>query len=165
MLSAGWWELIYYHGAGTSSPYHEKQVEKSAPEPVGWMICFLLMTLGLVCILSLLVVHYYYINVMYFSWWYTFVILSCLDSNVYFICIFQGCIYYHMEIYTMRPCALVSCAPSQSIGLVLGCALFWCWVSLCVLFTNSLLEFYWLRLLLACLWPFYSFWTTRLGFL
>ena len=30
--------------------------------------------------------------------------------------------------------------PSQSIGLVLGCALFWCWVSLCVPFTHSLLE-------------------------
>ena len=28
-------------------------------------------------------------------------------------------------------CASVSSIPSQSIGLAFGCALFWCWVSLC----------------------------------
>ena len=32
------------HGAGTSSPSHRQQVEEQAPKPVGWMICFLLMT-------------------------------------------------------------------------------------------------------------------------
>ena len=38
----------------------------------------------------------------------------------------------------MRHCALVSCTPSQSIGLVLGHALFWYWVSSCIPFSNSL---------------------------
>ena len=46
-----------------------------------------------------------------------------------------------MDIDTTWRIALVSCTPSQSEGLVLGCALFWCWVLLCVPFTNSLIEF------------------------
>ena len=33
------------HGAGTSSPSHWQQVEEQAPKPVGWTMCFLLMTL------------------------------------------------------------------------------------------------------------------------
>ena len=32
------------HGARTSSPSHWQQVEEQAPKPVGWMMCFLLMT-------------------------------------------------------------------------------------------------------------------------
>ena len=47
-----------------------------------------------------------------------------------------------MDIGAIWYCALVSCTPSQSIGLCFGCALFWCWVSLCVLLTNSLITFY-----------------------
>ena len=68
--------------------------------------------------------------------------------------------------------ALVGCTPSQSIGLFLGCALFWCWVSVCVPFTISLIEFYFIVnfimivvTIMGFLWPFFSFWTTRLGFL
>ena len=34
------------HGAGTSSPSHWKEVEEQAPKPVGWTMCYLLMTLG-----------------------------------------------------------------------------------------------------------------------
>ena len=41
--------------------------------------------------------------------------------------------------------ALVSSTPSQSIGLVLGCA-FWCWVSLGAPFTISLIEFYFIMI-------------------
>ena len=33
------------HGAGTSSPSHWQQVEEQAPKPVGWTMCFHLMTL------------------------------------------------------------------------------------------------------------------------
>ena len=40
----GGWEFDRSHGAGTSSPSHWQQVEEQAPKPVGWMICFLLMT-------------------------------------------------------------------------------------------------------------------------
>ena len=40
----GGWEFDRSHGAGTSSPFHWQQVEEQAPKPVGWMMCFLLMT-------------------------------------------------------------------------------------------------------------------------
>ena len=40
----GGWEFDRIHGAGTSSPSHWQQVEEQAPKPVGWMMCFLLMT-------------------------------------------------------------------------------------------------------------------------
>ena len=33
------------HGAGISSPSHWQQVEEQAPKPVGWTMCFVLMTL------------------------------------------------------------------------------------------------------------------------
>ena len=39
----GGWEFDRSHGAGTSSPSYWQQVEEQAPEPVGWMMCFLLM--------------------------------------------------------------------------------------------------------------------------
>ena len=41
----GGWEFDSSHGAGTSSPSHSQQVEEEAPKPVGWTMCFLLMTL------------------------------------------------------------------------------------------------------------------------
>ena len=41
----GGWEFDRSHGAGTSSPSHWQQVEEQAPKPVGWTMCFLLMTL------------------------------------------------------------------------------------------------------------------------
>ena len=41
----GWWEFDRSHGAGTSSPSHWQQVVEQAPRPVGWTMCFLLMTL------------------------------------------------------------------------------------------------------------------------
>ena len=51
-------------------------------------------------------------------------------------------------------CALVTCTPPHSIGLVLGCALFWCWVSLCSPFTISLIEFFLCLCKCATLWMF-----------
>ena len=41
----GGWEFDRSHGAGTSSPSHWQQVEEQTPKPVGWTMCFLLMTL------------------------------------------------------------------------------------------------------------------------
>ena len=41
----GGWEFDRSHGTGTSSQSHWQQVEEQAPKPVGWMMCFLLMTL------------------------------------------------------------------------------------------------------------------------
>ena len=53
-----------------------------------------------------------------------------------------GFLYHNMIIGTMWHYALVSSTPSQSIGQVLGCALFWCWVSLGAPVTISLIELY-----------------------
>ena len=41
----GGWEFDRSYGAGTSSPSHLQQVEGQAPKPVGWTMCFPLMTL------------------------------------------------------------------------------------------------------------------------
>ena len=78
--------------------------------------------------------------------WYDIVIPSYLVSNVCFNWIVQDSLYYNMAIDTMRHCPMVRCIPSHfSIGLDFWCALFLCWESLCVLFTNSR----WLRLSLG----------------
>ena len=50
--------------------------------------------------------------------------------------------HHNMDIGTMWHLTLVSSTPSQSIGLVFGCALFWYWVSLGAPVTISLIEFY-----------------------
>ena len=76
-------------------------------------------------------------------------ILSCLVSNVCFNSIVQGSLYQTMDIDTMWHCALVSRTPSQSVGLVLRWALFSCWVSFCVPFTNSLMKFYYILIVLT----------------
>ena len=73
--------------------------------------------------------------------WYDIVILSSLVSNVYFNCIVQDSLYHNADIGTMWHCVFVSCTPLQSIWLIFVCALFWCWWSLCVPLTNSLIEF------------------------
>ena len=95
--------------------------------------------------------------------WYGIIILSCLDSTVYFNCIVQDSLYHNMDIGTVWHCALVSCIPSQPVMLVFGCVLIWCWVSVCVRFTNS----YFIMMvatIIGILCPFYSFWTTYLSF-
>ena len=89
--------------------------------------------------------HIHIPNLVWSWWcvgWYDAVILSCLVSSIYSNCVFQDSLYHNMYIGTMWHCALVSCIPSQFIGLVLGCGLSWCWVSLCAPFTISLIEFY-----------------------
>ena len=60
------------HDAGTSSPSHWQQVEEQALRPVGWMMCFLLMT---------------------------FVPARKLCVNIY-VCIFLWVMYYDVYIHT-----------------------------------------------------------------
>ena len=59
----GGWEFDRSHGSGTSSPSHWQQVEEQAPKPVGWMMCFLLMTL--VPVQKLCVNIYIYMHSLY----------------------------------------------------------------------------------------------------
>ena len=88
----GGWEFDRSHGAGTSSPSHWQQVEEQAPKPVGWTMCFLLMTL--VPVQKLCVNIYVYIC-MYIPY----------TSSVI------GRIYNGSVIQYWR-----SCTPSRSIG-------------------------------------------------
>ena len=90
-----------------------------------------------------------YVKLVWPLWcvgWYDTFILCILVSNVHHNCIIQDSLYHAMDIYTMWHCSLVRCTPSQSIWLVLGCALLWCWVSLCAPFTISLIEFYFIMI-------------------
>ena len=72
--------------------------------------------------------------------WYCYCFLSGFKCT--FSCMVQYSLNHDMDISTMWHCTLVSSTPSQSIGLVFVCALFWCWVSLGALVTISLIEFY-----------------------
>ena len=121
----GGWEFDRSHGAGTSSPSHWQQVKEQAPKPVGWTMCFLLMTL--VPVQKLCVNIYVYIC-MYIPYT-SFVIRR---------------IYNGIAIQYWR-----SCTPSRSIG---ECAVPGLNAILCFLwFTNCVLLFD-KDLLLGCLW-------------
>ena len=74
---------------------------------------------------------------VYWKIWYCYCFLSGFKCT--FMCIVQYSLYHNMDIGTMWHCTLVSSTPSQSIGLVLGCALIWCWVSLGAPFIISLI--------------------------
>ena len=88
----GGWEFDHSHGAGTSSPSHWQQVEEQAPKPVGWMMCFLLMTLVPVQKLCVNIYLYICVHIPY-------------TSSVI------GCIYNGSVIQCWR-----SCTPSCSTG-------------------------------------------------
>ena len=121
----GGWEFYRSHGAGTSSPSHWQQVEEQAPKPMGWTMCFLLMTL--VPIQKLCVNIYVYICV-YIP--YT----SSVISRIY-----NGSVLQYWR----------SCTPSRSIG---ECAVPGLNAILCFLwFTNCVLLFD-KNLILGCLW-------------
>ena len=65
----GGWEFGRSHGAGTSSLSHSQQDEEQAPKPVGWMMCFLLMTFVPVqkfCV-NIYTYTYIYICIFYMS--------------------------------------------------------------------------------------------------
>ena len=72
--------------------------------------------------------------------WYDTVIISCFISNVHFNCIVQNSLYPYMDNGIMLHCALVGCTQSQSIEVVFGCGLFWCWVSLGTPYIHTLIK-------------------------
>ena len=88
--------------------------------------------------------------------------ILCIVGFVRFV------IYYNFDTGTMWHWAFVSCSPSQTVRLFFWCALSWRWVSLCVPFTNSLIEGYFIMVvatIVGMLCPFYLLWPTHLGFL
>ena len=111
----GGWEFDRSHGTGTSSPSHLQQVEEQAPKPVGWAMCFLLMTLVPAQKLCVNICVYVYMYIPY-------------TSSVI------GRIHNGSVIQYWR-----SCTPSRSIG---ECAVPGLNAILCFLwFTNCVLLF------------------------
>ena len=85
----GGWEFDRSHGTGTSSPSHWQQVGEQAPKPVGWVICFLVMTF--VAVQKLCVDMYIYIYIyypLYTNWPITNANLPhvIIQYILYFIC-------------------------------------------------------------------------------
>ena len=109
----------------TSSPSHWQQVEEQAPKPVGWTMCFLLMTL--VPVQKLCVNIYVYICVY----------IPYTSSVI-------GRIYNGSVIQYWR-----SCTPSRFIGECavpdLNAILCFLWFTNCVLLFDN-------NLILGCLW-------------
>ena len=89
----GGWEFDHSHGAGTSSPSHWQQVEEQAPKPVGWMMCFPLMTFVPVqklCVNIYIYIYIYLYALPYefcFLWFTNYVLLS--DDNS----LIPGCLW------------------------------------------------------------------------
>ena len=78
----GGWEFDRSHGDGTSSPSHWQQVKEQAPKHVGWMMCFLLMTL--------LPIQKLCVNNIYI---YVYICIPYMSSVI-------GRIYIYIYIYT-----------------------------------------------------------------
>ena len=83
----GGWEFDRSHGAGISSPSHWQQVEEQAPKPVGWMMCFLLMTF--VPVRKLCVNKYVYICSSIWVVFFGLPIVSCSLANS----LIPGCLW------------------------------------------------------------------------
>ena len=85
----GGWEFDRPHGAGTSSPSHWQQVEEQAPKPVGWIMCFLLMTF--VPVQKLCIYIYIYIYALLYEFcflWFTNCVLLSDDNSL-----IPGCLW------------------------------------------------------------------------
>ena len=76
------------HGTGTSSPSHWQQVEEQAPKPMGWMMCFFLMTFDpaqKLCVNEYIYVLFYESSI--FIWFTNCVLLSDYNSLI------PGCLW------------------------------------------------------------------------
>ena len=87
----GGWEFDRFHGAATSSPSHWQQVEEQAPKPVGWMLCFLLMTFVPAQKLCVNIYYIYAISIFLYEFcflWFTNCVLLSGDNRL-----IPGCLW------------------------------------------------------------------------
>ena len=96
---------------------------------------------------------------------YNYSVLPC------FKCIFQSyisgfSISWYWYRYHVTLC-IGHLHPTTAYRTDLGCAFLLCWVSLCVPFINSLMDYFIMLIvtIIGILWPLFLFWTVRLGFL
>ena len=125
----GVWSLL--HGAGTSSPSHWQQVEEQAPKPVGWTMCFLLMTL--VPVQKLCVNIYVYVY-MYVHSLYEF----CYRSYIQREC--------HSVLAKLHPITFYRIISGECAVPGLNATFCFLWFTNCVLLFDK-------GLILGCLWP------------
>ena len=129
----GGWEFDRSHGTGTSSPSHWQQVEEQAPKPVGWTMCFLLMTLVPVQKLCVNIYVYIYMCVYVYSL-YEF----CYRSYIQREC--------HSVSAKLHPITFYRIISGKCAVPGLNATFCFLWFTNCVLiFDNSLI--------LGCLWP------------
>ena len=97
----GRWEFDSSHGA--SSPSHWQQVEEQAPKPVGWIMCFLLMTF--VPIRKLCIDRHINIYIYMYIYKYIFIYMHFLCELCYrtYIYIQQEC---HSVLVKLHPVTL-----------------------------------------------------------
>ena len=130
----GEWEFDRSHGAGTSSPSQWQQVEEQAPKPVGWMMCFLLMT---------------------------FVPVQKLCVNIYTHSLYEFC--YGTYIYIQQEChsVLVKLHPITFYRTVFRVGGWWwgwgvrflCWMPLFIFFGSPIVSCSFIySLTLGCSW-------------
>ena len=104
------------------------------------------------CILSKYIDYFYETYIpkvgvampVYWMIWYCYCFRSGFKCA--FSCIVQYSLHHNMDIGTMWHCTLVSSTPSQFIGLVFGCVLFQCRMSLGAPVTISLIDFYFIMI-------------------
>ena len=83
------WEFDRSHGAGTSSPSHWQQVEEQAPKPVGWVMCFFLMTFVPVqlCVNKYMYIYIYALLYEFCFLWFTNCVLLSNDNSITSECV------------------------------------------------------------------------------
>ena len=144
-----------WHGAGTSSPSYWQQVEEQAPKPVGWMMCFLLMTFVLVQKLCVniyiyLIIYTYAFPLIIVNPWSTIMLIIYCPQN------YTGSDIGRIYTYNRSVVQFWwSCTPSHSIGLFIsGNARFLIWMPIFVFFGLPMVSCSMKnRLILGCLRP------------
>ena len=112
------WEFDRSHGPGTSSPSYWQQIEEQAPKPVGWTMCFLLMTL--VPVQKLCVNIYMYMNFLYEFCYRTYIyiqlechsVLAKLHPITFYRIVFLGSAWFlgWMPLFVFFGLPIVSCS-------------------------------------------------------
>ena len=124
----GGWEFDRSHGAGTSSPSHWQQVEEQAPKPVGWAMCFLLMTQKL-CV-DIYMYIYIYVHSLYEFCYRPYIQREC-----------------HSVLAKLHPITVLwDCISGECAFPGLKATSYFLWFTNCVLLCDK-------SLILGCLWP------------
>ena len=113
----GGWEFDHSHGAGISSPSHWQQVDEQAPKPVGWMMCFLLMTI-VPSRSSVLIYIYIYMHSLYEFCYRMYIYIEQEGHIAFYSTVFLGSVRFlvWMPLFVFIGLPITSCSPLNSLG-------------------------------------------------